>query len=351
MNIIGMGLVFSGGRGVDAFRRSLQNGWRPPQAVTIGKRDVPAFLVDLDRIQDKSVFKKLRRADKLSKMAVLAATDAVLDSGLGGAERSRLGVIVATAFGAHVTTFEFLDGVLDYGEAAVSPTVFSNSVHNAAASYISSVLGIQGPTLTVTRFFFSFQSALQLADAWLREGRLEHVLVGAVDQFGDVIGYISQNRLSLAGDGKIGRQAGTAVPGEGAAFFVLSRTVSGKGYCSIGDIRFGSAFPDEPSPDFDVLDADGLIADQSVYSRFGGGRTATAVYAPVYGSMMVGSAFSVAAAGLMIKGRTCFPDPLSGSVPRCPEDSELTDSSIDFVRCIRYNCSHYGSSIDIGKTE
>ncbi len=349
MNILGMGLVFSGGRGIEAFNQSLQNGWKPPKAVTIGKSNVPVFLVDLERIQDKSALKKLRRADKLSKMAVLAATDAVLDSGLGDAERGRLGIIVATAFGAHVTTFEFLDGILEYGETAVSPTVFSNSVHNAAASYISSALGIQGPTLTITRFFFSFQSALQLADAWLREGRLEHVLVGAADQFGDVMGYISENRLNLARDGKIDQRAGTAVPGEGAAFFVLSRTASGRGYCSVGDIRFGSEFQNGPPPDLDVLDADGLIADQSVYSRFGSSRTG--VYAPVYGSMMVGSAFSIAAAGLMIKSQACFPDPLNGSLPRRSEGRELADSSIDFVRCIRYNCSHYGCSIDIRNAE
>ena len=116
--------------------------------------------------------------------------------------RKRLGVIVATAFGAHVTTFEFLDGILDYGEAAVSPTVFSNSVHNAAASYISSAMGIQGPTLTVTRFFFPMQAALQLAEAWLREGRMEQVLVGAVDQLGEVLAYIMEAKRGIARDGK-----------------------------------------------------------------------------------------------------------------------------------------------------
>ncbi len=47
---------------------------------------------------------------------------------------------MATAFGPHVTTFNFLDDILDHGDAAVSPTTFSNSVHNAAASYIAMAL-------------------------------------------------------------------------------------------------------------------------------------------------------------------------------------------------------------------
>ena len=106
----------------------------------------------------------MRRADKLSKMAVLAAADALQDSGLENAKQ-RTGIILATSFGAHQTTFDFLDDIIDYGEAQVSPTTFSNSVHNAAVSYIASVLDITGPTLTVTRFSFPFQSALQLAQA------------------------------------------------------------------------------------------------------------------------------------------------------------------------------------------
>ncbi len=346
MKIMGMGTVFSGGRGLDEFQLALKDGWREPASVTVGKSCVPAHLVDLERIQDKAVLKKLRRSDKLSKMAVLAATDAVLDSGLGDEERKKMGVIVATAFGAHVTTFEFLDGILDFGETAVSPTVFSNSVHNAAASYISSVLGIQGPTLTVTRFFFSFHAALQLADAWLREERLAHVLVGAVDQFGDVMGYIAQNRLNLAQCGNIRPGAGTAIPGEGAAFFVVSLNGPGKGYCSISDIRFGRDHNAAPGKGFTIIDADGLVPDQSAYDTISAGENPAAAFWPVYGSMMAGSAFSVAAASLMIRNQTRFP-----TAAVTGQNREPADSSVDFVRCIRYNCSNYGSSIDIGKTE
>jgi 3-oxoacyl-[acyl-carrier-protein] synthase II len=348
MNILGMGLICSRGRGLETFEQALTDGWREPGRVTIGKVSMPVMLVDLERTGDKAVLKKLRRSDKLSKMAVLAATDAVADSGLGEGERRKLGVIVATAFGAHVTTFEFLDGILDFGEAAVSPTVFSNSVHNAAASYISSVLGIQGPTLTVTRFFFSFHSALQLADAWLREGRVEHVLVGAVDQFGEVMGYIAQSRLKLAQDGRISRDAGTAVPGEGAAFFVVSRNTSRHAYCTISDIRFG---PDLEShaADLDIVDADGLIPDQQVYDRSSVGKTPSIAYAPVYGSMMAGSAFSLSAAALMIKGQKRFLDPLADIGTEPAVERKPPDSSIDFIRCIRYNCSNYGSTISVRK--
>jgi len=92
----------------------------------------------------KTLLKKIRRSDAVSKMTVLAASDALVNSGIENIAAKRLGIIVATAFGPHVTTFNFLDDILDHGDAAVSPTTFSNSVHNAAASYVAMSLNIKG---------------------------------------------------------------------------------------------------------------------------------------------------------------------------------------------------------------
>lgn len=314
-----------------------------------GAQEIPCYRVDLERIPDRAVLKKLRRADKLSKMAVLAATDAVADSGLGAAEQGRLGVILSTAFGAHVTTFEFLDGILDFGEAAVSPTVFSNSVHNAAASYVSSVLGIQGPTLTVTQFFFSFPTALQLADAWLRERRVDHVLVGAVDQLGDVMTHLYGAKLGIAQDGRIRPfQAGppAAVPGEGAVFLLLGRE-GATAYCSAA-VAFGGGEP-SGAADLTIIDADGLLPDESVYLRSLSPGAPVACYAPLYGSMMTGSAFSAAAAALILRDRRLYANPAPEGASRPGVLRETADSSVEFVRCIRYNCQGERAEIHLRK--
>ncbi len=353
MKIHGIGLLFAGGRGVDSFRQALSSGWREPASVMVKDRPIPVYGVNLERIQDKTVLKKLRRSDKLSKMAVLAATDAIADSGLGEPEKKKLGVIVATAFGAHVTTFEFLDGILDFGEAAVSPTFFSNSVHNAAASYISSSLGIQGPTLTVTQFFFSFPAALQLAHAWLNEGRVKHVLVGAVDQFGDVMAYIADSRLKLAPDGRIrpfGARSGFAVPGEGAVFFLLGKDDNKGVYARISGVNFGDDQHRSDRPDLQIFDADGLIPDESLYRKAIAPGARIAAYSPLYGSMMIGTGFSVAAAAIMLRDQLRFASPVQETLPGLPVLSETAESSIDFIECIRYNCSGEKSSIQIKKS-
>ena len=96
--------------------------------------------------------------------------------------RERLGVIIASGYGALKTTFAFLDSYLDFGYACSSPTHFSNSVHNAAAAHVSMQLQATAPSLTVSQFEMSTASALLTAAQWLAERRVERVLLGAVDE-------------------------------------------------------------------------------------------------------------------------------------------------------------------------
>ncbi len=120
---------------------------------------------------DKSCkLKKIRRADNFAKMAVSACIEACGNFEFSNVKNS-VSIILSTQFGPHVTTFKFLDNLLDYTETGVSPTVFSHSVHNAAASYIASFFGIIGQTLTITSFEDPLKQALVLADSWLEIGQ------------------------------------------------------------------------------------------------------------------------------------------------------------------------------------
>lgn len=180
--------------------------------------------------KEKLVLKNTRRADDFSKMAVLAAHNAFVDSGLEEEAKDNLGLILATAFGPHATTFRFLDDILDYGDANVSPTLFSHSVHNAANSYISSNLSTHGPTLTLTDFSASFYQALLVAQSWLEEKRCKHILLGCVEQYGKEMEYI----LSSATSGYFIK--------EGSVFFLVSAEKCLKEYCSICALPYRDEF-------------------------------------------------------------------------------------------------------------
>ena len=212
MYIHGIGIISSVGRGLDVHRRALTSGaWSTSEDGfhRVGEKD----------LKDPLLAKEARRASRFDRMAILAGLDALADAGIRpDAHASSVGLIIATGLGPHVTTFRFLDDIINFKEKDVSPTLFSHSVHNAAASYLSLLAGIRGPTLTVTRFSFAFHEALNLARSWLGQKRCKYVLIGAVDELGEVMGQVLRF-------------------GEGSAFFVLSQEPSGRNY---GMIEFGN---------------------------------------------------------------------------------------------------------------
>lgn len=316
----GLGIVATTGRGVDSLRSSLQSGWRPPATIPLPDgRDLPAYPIPHGALEDKSFGRKVRRADRLAKMAVFSAADALGDAQLPpGLDRRRLGLAVATAFGSHATTFEFLDEILTYGDADVSPTVFSHSVQNAAAAYVASVLDIQGPVVTFTQVHFAFHHALLIACQWLASGQCDHVLVGGADELGNVMQFICRSILRMPADGRLRPFAfakdPVAVPGEGCAFFLLSANPLREPYARLERIGAASHGPHGPHA-LHLLEADGTLADESGYKILAASGGVLAAYAPLFGSMPCGTPLHLAAAALMLKEQVCFATPLAGAAP------------------------------------
>ena len=183
MNVVGIGVVSRCGRGPDAHVQADQDA--------VGAEEESGIRVSRvlpETLKDRAVLKGMRRADRFSKMAALAAHDAAA-AGFVTPGDNDIGIIVSTAYGPHNTTFAFLDEILDFGDAAVSPTRFSHSVHNAAASYVATLLGCRGPACTIADFESPLHAALQTADLWLRAGRCKGALVGCVEEASKPLNY------------------------------------------------------------------------------------------------------------------------------------------------------------------
>jgi 3-oxoacyl-[acyl-carrier-protein] synthase II len=355
MNVLGIGILFTRGSGVACFEKALNDGWQEPAGeadANLKDKISPAYQVVLETVTGRALLKKMRRSDKLSKMAVLAASDALRSSAIENMNKKRLGIIVATAFGPQVTTFKFLDEILDYGEANVSPIIFSNSVHNAPAAYVSSALDIQGPTLTVTQFYFSFQYALQLAQAWINEGRCDYILVGAVDQYGDVLKYVHDCKLTPAPDNRIrpfNFNPTYHVPGEGAVFILVGKGNSKNAFCKVENVWIGEHPECKAPADIDIIDTDGMLADESAYFSSISPDIPVAAYSPLFGSMMVGSAFNCAAGVLMLKNQVCYANPVRDNPHGIKLLNNAGSINIELVRCIRYNCQGEKAAIYLKK--
>lgn len=309
MHLNGMGLLFNRGRGVDALENALRDVWQPPTPWSDTQNAVRAYQVPSEAMVDRPLLGKLRRAGRFDKLSVMAAWDAVQNSGIDEKEITRAGIIVGTAFGPHPTTFKFLDDIIDYGHGSVSPTSFSHSVHNAAASYIATTLQCRGPILTLAQFYFPFQYALFQADAWIREGRCDHVLVGCTDVIGSVMAHIFNQKLPIPNDGKIQpfsfSKAPGAVPGEGSVFFLVSSRPGPNRWCGLS-VESQRAL----DADLTLLETDGIYGDETIYLEQHKADKLISGYSPLFGSMMIGGGFQAAVGALILANRVYYDCPV-----------------------------------------
>ena len=343
MYISGIGTVSAVGRGISSLHKSLEAGVLPE-----------TYSVSKDILAGGGLPSKMRRADRFSKIATIAAKDASEDAQIGTQENpDTLGIILATAFGPHVTAFKFIDDLITYGEENVSPITFSHSVHNAAVSYINASLENQGPVFTVTGFVFLFHQALLVAKSWLDEGRCQNVLVGTID----VRGEVSDNVFYeiMGGEQKRGIKpfecspSPQMDPGEGAAFFVLTNDLTKKKYCKISDVLHGSKAYDEKTSDMYILDTDGMTGDETPYKSLKEKGVPVSGYSPLFGSTPVLSAFHCAVAALTLQSGKVYASPINdnpNSLNLCKTDNQ---TNIKSITCLKYNCLNERGYISLEK--
>jgi 3-oxoacyl-[acyl-carrier-protein] synthase II len=314
--IDGIGVVGGFGCGLDELKQALQAGKSPRQSVRLltgkGEVTVPALLADTAPLENYVSKKALRRLDHYTRLAVLGGFLALDDAGMRENRSGRMGIILATGYGATCNTADFAHSLAGGSDIFGSPTRFSNSVHNAAAAHLAILLGEKGPNLSLSQFDMSVVQAFLMALVWLSEERVDTVLVGGVDEYCNVLGHYWH---TLYGDRAGFRQEkpvpAHAVIGEGAAFFVLSSPAKApirQGV--IESVRLGRA--DRPLPVNDnrspvILGADGYSDCLNRYPRFMPAVADIGVYTGIYGALPVGQAFDLAVAALSLAGRKMYP--------------------------------------------
>ncbi|KPJ77748.1 MAG: hypothetical protein AMJ54_06095 [Deltaproteobacteria bacterium SG8_13] len=322
ITIKGIGTVGGFGAGISALQQSLATRQTSAQMVSLdtskGPIRIPALLADTTSVQAYVDKRALRRIDHYIRMALLGSFLALEDAELLDSKPERMGIIVATGYGATCNTFDFQHSVITAGDPSGSPTKFSNSVHNAAAAHISIILRELGPNLSISHYDMSMPSALLNAIQWLKEERVDWVLVGGVDEFCKVLGYYWHCHYGNTGSSTqaTGRAASVnrhAVVGEGSCFFVLTREDEcTSAYGCIEDVQLGNferGRVDLPDNSPFVLGADGFSPGDTRYAELLPRDCRPAVYTPLYGSLPVGMAFDMAIAALALRSGTMAPSP------------------------------------------
>lgn len=174
-----------------------------------------------------------RRMGKLVKMGVSAGVEALNAAHLEKPDA----ILTGTGMGCIEDTERFLLSVIENGETLLTPTSFIQSTHNTVGGQIALYLQCRNYNLTYVHRGFSFESALLDALLLFQEGEAAQVLVGGVDELTEnhmkiyrKLDHWKQevNNLEMLEDDTPG-----TLPGEGAAFFVLSSQSDPDDLCTI----------------------------------------------------------------------------------------------------------------------
>jgi hypothetical protein len=185
-----------------------------------------AFLVPSFRPASVVPGLKTRRLDRLSAWALVASSLALKDAGidLSQVDRSRVAVVLATAFGCVELTEAFYLSAAANGWSGTDPITFPETLASAAASHVSMFHGLRGPNITVSNKHFAGESAMIQAASLLRQGQADLAIVLAGDALALSIysWYEEAGLLSPACDNSDSApEADDFIPSEGVAALVL----------------------------------------------------------------------------------------------------------------------------------
>jgi nodulation protein E len=178
------------------------------------------------RPEDHFSRQELTLYDPFTQFALLAAREAVAHSGLEITEALsvRAGVVLGTSGGGLQTQDENYRLVYQEGKNRVHPLVVPRLMNNAAASHVSMMMNLQGPTYTVATACASSNHAMGQAMSLIRAGQADVVLTGGSESmlcFGGIKAWEGLRVMSKDGCRPFSLNRNGMVQGEGAAVFVF----------------------------------------------------------------------------------------------------------------------------------
>ena len=234
--VTGLGVISSIGLDVETYWNSLlagKSGVKPITGFdtedftcTIGG-EIPEF--DPRRWLDK---RTADRMDRFSQMGLVAAMQAVKDSGLDfeKEDRARCGVVIGTGIGGLIEIEQQHKRLLERGPTRVSPFLVPKLMGNACAGQVSIHYGLHGPNLCATTACASSCHSIGIAFSTIRSGISDVMVTGgseaAITPLG-MAGFCSAKALSTRNDEPekasrpFDKDRDGFVMGEGAGIVVL----------------------------------------------------------------------------------------------------------------------------------
>ncbi|WP_149552789.1 beta-ketoacyl-[acyl-carrier-protein] synthase family protein [Streptomyces marokkonensis] len=191
--VTGIGVVAPGGVGTKAFWELLTSGRSATRAISqfdaSGYRSRIAAECDFDPDGSGLSGEETGRMDRAAQFAVVAAREALADSGAGdvGVPPHRIGVSLGSAVGATVTLEQQYTRVSDAGSRWVVdaadpyPHLYRALVPSGLAAEVAWTSGAQGPVRVVSTGCTSGLDAVALGAQFIEDGSADIVVAGATE--------------------------------------------------------------------------------------------------------------------------------------------------------------------------
>ncbi|WJK38227.1 beta-ketoacyl-[acyl-carrier-protein] synthase family protein [Solwaraspora sp. WMMA2056] len=267
--VTGIGVVAPGGIGVPAFWDLLTAGRSATGPITLfdpqGFRSRIAAECEFDPVAAGLSPEQARRLDRTTQFALVAAAEAMRDSGLDFAATDpyRLGTVIGGAVGCTIRLEEQYKAVSNHGRdwlvdhTAAGADLYDYLVPSSIAAEVAWQCGAQGPVSLISTGCTSGLDAVGHAAALIVEGSADVVVAGASDApispitvaCFDTIRATSANNADPGHASRpFDRRRDGFVLGEGAAVFVIeeaghARRRGAAGYCRVaGFARRANAY-------------------------------------------------------------------------------------------------------------
>ena len=207
--ITGLGAITPIGNTVDEYFLGLQSGLNGVAPITLfdASKHACRFAAEVKNLDPTGILepKESKRWDRYSKFGVIAAKEAIKDSGLqiNDSNSSRIGVIIGSGVGG-LLTMETQAGVLhSKGPSRVSPFTVPMMIPNMATGLTAIALRAKGPSSSVSTACAAGSNAIGDAFRMIQLGKADAMICGgaeaSITPLG-VAGFSSAKALSFRND-------------------------------------------------------------------------------------------------------------------------------------------------------
>ena len=182
--------------------------------------------------EDYMARRDVRRTDRAAHMAIAAAKDAVLDSGLVVDDHNHydVGCLVGTGIGGLESQMATARTMIEKGPNQVSPFAITSSIPDSACTQISMQYDLRGPVFSLSTACATGNNSIGEATEIIRRGAARVMLAGSTEagvvdvsiaSFNNIMALSRRNAEPERASRPFDKERDGFVVGEGAAVLVL----------------------------------------------------------------------------------------------------------------------------------